>query len=152
MLKTSKSTKFTTKSRKGGVGVGGNGNGDGGNDSSHNNKYSPCSSGRAHQQTHQLVQPRLWSSITRLIEEGVVLLVSQSKSRRIVKKSEKPQRPEKLQRSLVWRNIYRSTNHPSIVYKKLELPLELLAVFRALLLGPEAFSIPRLEQLPTWQS
>ena len=29
-----------------------------------------------------------------------------SKSRRIVKKSEKPQRPERLKRSLVWRNVY----------------------------------------------
>ena len=31
---------------------------------------------------------------------------SKSKSQRIVKKSEKPQRPEKLQKSSVWRNVY----------------------------------------------
>ena len=37
-----------------------------------------------------------------------------SKSRRIIKKSEKPQRPEKLQRSSVRKNVYRSTNLPSI--------------------------------------
>ena len=36
-----------------------------------------------------------------------------SKSRRIIKKSKKPQRPEKLQRSSVWRNVYRSTDPPS---------------------------------------
>ena len=35
------------------------------------------------------------------------------KSRKIVKKSEKPQRSEKLQRSLVQRNIYQSTDSPS---------------------------------------
>ena len=49
---------------------------------------------------------------------------SKSKSRRIVKKSEKPQRPEKLQRSSVRRNVYGSTDPPSR-YKKLKLPLEL---------------------------
>ena len=48
-----------------------------------------------------------------------------SKSRRIIKKSEKPQRPEKLQRSSVRRNVYRSTDPPSIRYEELELPLEL---------------------------
>ena len=37
-----------------------------------------------------------------------------SKGQRIVKKSEKPQRPEKLQRSLVWRNVYQSTD-PSLI-------------------------------------
>ena len=47
-----------------------------------------------------------------------------SKSRRIVKKSEKPQRPEKLQRSSIRRNVYRSIDPPSR-YKELELPLEL---------------------------
>ena len=36
-----------------------------------------------------------------------------SKGRRIVKKSEKPQRPEKLQRSLARKNIYQSTGPPS---------------------------------------
>ena len=43
-----------------------------------------------------------------------------SKSQRIVKKSEKPQRPEKLQRSSVRRNVYRSTDPPSIRYEELE--------------------------------
>ena len=41
-------------------------------------------------------------------DETVVDLSKSSKSRKIVKKSEKPQRPEKLQRSLVQRNL--STN------------------------------------------
>ena len=47
-----------------------------------------------------------------------------SKGRRIVKKSEKSQRPERLQRSSVRRNVYRSTDPPSIRYEELELPLE----------------------------
>ena len=46
-----------------------------------------------------------------------------SKGRRIVKKSEKPQRLEKLQRSSVRRNVYRDTDPPSI--EELELPLKL---------------------------
>ena len=41
-------------------------------------------------------------------------------------KVEKPQRPEKSQRSSVRRNVYRSTNPPSIHrYEELELTLEL---------------------------
>ena len=56
---------------------------------------------------------------------GVGKLVKKlSKGRKIVKKSEKPQRPEKLQRSSVWKNVYQSTNLPSIRYKELELPLQ----------------------------
>ena len=48
-----------------------------------------------------------------------------SESQRIIKKkSEKPQKPEKLQRSSVWRNVYQSTDPPSIRYKELELTLE----------------------------
>ena len=43
-----------------------------------------------------------------------------SGSQRIVKKSEKPQRPEKSQRSSVRRNVYRSTDPPSIRYEELE--------------------------------
>ena len=47
-----------------------------------------------------------------------------SKGRRIVKKSEKSQRPEKLQRSLVRRNVYRSIDLPSIRYKEFKLLLD----------------------------
>ena len=36
-----------------------------------------------------------------------------SNGRRIIKESKKPQKPEKLQRSSVWRNVYRGTNPPS---------------------------------------
>ena len=36
-----------------------------------------------------------------------------SKGRKIVKKSVKPQRPEKLQRLSVWRIVYQGTNCPS---------------------------------------
>ena len=60
-----------------------------------------------HQRTHQLVRPGLWSGMIRLMEVGVVLLASQSKSRQKVEKSwkvEQPQRPEKSQRSSVRRN------------------------------------------------
>ena len=48
-----------------------------------------------------------------------------SKGQIIVKKSEKPQRPEKLQRSSVRRNVYQSTDPPSIGNEELELLLQL---------------------------
>ena len=125
MLKTSRSTESTTRPGKGKVGVGGDSGGDGSDDGSHDDEHSPRGSGRAHQRIHQLVRPGLWSSMMSLMEVGVVLLVSRSKSRRIVKKSERPPRPEKLQRSSVWKNVYRSTNPPSIGNEELELPLKL---------------------------
>ena len=110
MLKTSESTESTTRPGKGGVGVGGDGNGVGGDDGGYDDEYSPQSSRQAHHQTHQLIRLGLWSSMMRLMEVRVVLLASWSKSRRIVKKSEKPQTPEKLQRSSVRKNVYRSTD------------------------------------------
>ena len=124
MLKTSGSTESTIRPGKGGVGVGGDGGSDGGDDGGCDDEHPPRGSGRAHQRTYQLVQPGLWPSMMRLMEVGVVLLASRSKSRRIVKKSEKPQRPEESQRSSVRRNVYRSTDSPSIRYEELELPLE----------------------------
>ena len=89
MLKTLGSTESTTRPRKGGVGVGGDGDGVGGDDGGHDDEYSPRGSGRAYQQTHQLIRSGLWSSMMRLMEVGVVLLASWSKSRRIVKKVRK---------------------------------------------------------------
>ena len=89
MLKTSGSTESTTRPGKGGVGVGGDGGGDGGDDGGHDDEHSPRGSGRAHQQTHQLVRPGLWSSMMRLMEVGVVLLASRSKSRQKVEESSK---------------------------------------------------------------
>ena len=64
-----------------------------------------------------------------------------SKIRRIVKKSEKLQRPKKLQKSLVRRNVYRSTNLPSIRYKELKLPLEFWQFFRTLFAGTRRSSL-----------
>ena len=72
ILKTSESTESITWLRKRGVGVGDNGNddsdSDGGDDGDHGDEHSPQGSGQAHLQTHQLIQPGLWSSIMRLIE------------------------------------------------------------------------------------
>ena len=83
----------------------------------------------AHQRTHQLAQSRLW-----LIMMGLMVVVpSRSKSRQKVEKLskvEKPQRPKKLQRLSVRRNVYQSTNPPSIGYEELELPLELWQFFK----------------------
>ena len=114
MLKTLRSTESTTRPGKGGVGV----DDDSGDDSGHDIEHSPRGLGRAYQRTHQLVRPGLWLNMMRLIEVGVVLLVSRSKSRqkslRIAKKFEKPQRPEKLQRSSVRKNVYQSTNPPEL--------------------------------------
>ena len=61
--------------------------------------------------------------------DETVVDLSKSKSWRIVKMSEKPQRPEKLQRSSVWRNVYRSTDLSLIWYK------ELLALLKPLRSG-----------------
>ena len=64
------------------------------------------------------------------------------KSRKIVKEPEKLQRYEKFAKPPVQRNIYRSTDPPSIRYKELENSDSFSSSF---LLGSEAFSIPRLE-------
>ena len=149
MLKTSGSTDSTIRPRKGGVGVGG----DGGEDGGHDDEHSPRGLGRVHQRIHQLVRPRLWSSMMRLMEVGVVLSKScQKKSWRIVKKSEKPQRPEKLQRSSIQRNVYQSTDPLSIRYEELELSLKLWQFFELFLLGSGALSIPISDRLSTRQS
>ena len=112
-MKTSGSTEPITRPKKGGVGIGGDGGGDGG----HDDELSPRGSGRAHQWTHQLVRPRLWSSMMRLMELGVVLLTNRSKSWPKVEelsKVEKPQKPKESQRSSVWENVYQSTGFPSM--------------------------------------
>ena len=83
------------------------------------------------------------------VDDSVGKLVKKSsQGRRIVKKSEKPQRPKKLQRLSVWRNIYRSTNPLSIKYEELELPLEFKQFFKLFLLSPGTLLIPHLERLP----
>ena len=129
MLKTSGSTESTTRPGKGRVGVGGDSGGDGGDDGSHDDEHSPRGSERAHQRTHQLVRPGLWPSMMRLMEVGVVLLASRSKSRQKVEESSKSPKSLKglknLQRPSVRRNVYRSTDPPSIENEELELPLQL---------------------------
>ena len=57
-----------------------------------------------------------------------------------------------LQRPSVRRNVYRSTDPPSIRYEELELPLEFWQFFELFLLGPGALSIPFSNRLPTRQS
>ena len=129
MLKISRSTESTTRPEKGGVGVGGDGDDGGGDDGGDD-------SGNDGVITSMLRMSSSTDSSTSAtqivvdydgVDGGVVgkSVKKSSKSRRIVKKSEKSQRPERLQRSLVWRNVYRSTNPPSIRYEELELPLEL---------------------------
>ena len=56
-------------------------------------------------------------------------------------KVKKPQRPKKLQKSLVRRNDFQSTDLTSIWYKELELLLEFWQFSGLFLLGPGAFSI-----------
>ena len=97
---------------------------------------------KAHQRTHQLVRPGLRSSIMRLMEVRVVLLASLvkklSKSRKIVKESKSFKGLKNLQRPLVRRNVYQSTNPPSIRYEELKLPLKLWQFFELFLLGPKS--------------
>ena len=61
-----------------------------------------------------------------------------SKNRRIVKKSKKPQRLEKLQRSSVWRNVHQSPNLWLIWHKELELPLNLWLFFKLFFARPRS--------------
>ena len=57
------------------------------------------------------------------VGNGGKLVEKLSKSRRIVKKSKKPQRLKKLERSWVRRNVYQNTDLPSIEDLKLLLEL-----------------------------
>ena len=86
------------------------------------------------------------------MEVGVVLLASRSKSRQIVEESSKSSKSLKglknLQRPSVRRNVYRSTDPPSIGNEELEPPLQLWLF----LLGLGALSIPFFNRLPTRQS
>ena len=59
MLKTSGSTESITRPGKDGVGVDDDSNGVGGDDGDHDDEYSPQGSGRAYQQTHQLIRAGL---------------------------------------------------------------------------------------------
>ena len=81
-----------------------------------------------HQWTHQLVRPGLRSSMMRLM-----LVANWSKSCQEVEKSSKSPKSlkglKKLQRPLVRRNVYQSTNSPSIKYKELKLSLKVWQFF-----------------------
>ena len=105
MLKTSGSTESTTRPGKGGVGVGGDGG------ETLTSMLGTSSSTSA-----------AWITVKYYeVDGGGGKSVEKSSgSQRIVKKSEKPQRPEKSQRSSVRRNVYRSTDPPSIRYEELE--------------------------------
>ena len=92
----------------------------------------PRCSRRAHQRTHQLARPGLRSSMMKLM----MVMVSWSKS---CQKVEKPQRLEKSQRLSVQRNVYRSTDPPSIRYEELELLIKALSVFSSSFAGPRSF-------------
>ena len=87
MLKTLGSTESITRPGKGGVVVGCDGDGDGGDDGGHNDEHLPRGSGQVHQRTHQLVRPGLWSSMMRLMEVGVALLII---CRKVEKASKSP--------------------------------------------------------------
>ena len=101
MLKTSGSTESTTRPRKGRVGVGG----DGGETLISRLRTSISTDSSTKTTQIAIEYDRVDGSVGKSAEEL-------SKSQRIIKKSEKPQRPEKLQKSLVWKNIYRSTDLP----------------------------------------
>ena len=93
-----------------------------------------------YQQTHQLV----------------VLVASRSKNCQKVEESSKNPKNlndlKNLQKPLVWRNIYQSTDPPPIRYKELELLLEFRQFFELLLLGPDTLSILLSNWLSTKQT
>ena len=154
MLKTSGSTESITRSGKDGVGIGGNGgadgSGDSGDDGGYDDKHLPRDSEQAHQRTHQLVRPGLWSCMMRLIEIRVMLLASRSKgrpkSRRIVK-SQKTSKAWRVAKVIGLGE--RLSKHQSSINEELELPWKLWQFFKLLLLGPEALSIPLSDRLST---
>ena len=117
MLKTLGSDKSTTRPKKGGVGVRGNGGDNGGYDDEH----SPRGSRQVYQRTHQLVRPKLWSSMMRLTEVGVMLLKSCQKIEEL-SKVEKPQKTWKVAKVIGLEK--RLPKHRSSV-EEFELPLEL---------------------------
>ena len=98
--------------------------------------------------THRLARPRLWSSMMGLMEVGVVLVASRSKSCRKVKKLSKSPKNlkglKKLRRPPVRRNVYQSTDPLSVHRYELGLPSDLLS--------PRALSIPPPHQLSTRQN
>ena len=85
---------------------------------------------------------RLFEMVVELMKQLWTRLSRQKVKK--LSKVEKPQSLKKLQRSLVWRNVYQNTNPPSICYKKLELLSGSL--------NPGALSISLSNQLSTRQS
>ena len=79
--------------------------------------------------THQLVRPRLWSNMKRLMEVRVVLLESRSKiCQKVVKKSRNHQRVQRLQGSEKFAKAIGLEEHLAkhqFSVKELELLLEL---------------------------
>ena len=150
MLKISGTTESTTRPRKGWVGVGHDGGGDCGDDGGHNDEYSPRGSGREHQWICQLARPRLWLNMMGLmveVSDAVGKSIKKlSKSRRIVKKSKKPQRSEKFAKTIGSKE--RLLKHQSSVNWKQRTRTSVTALwqfFELFLLGPGALSISRLE-------
>ena len=102
MLKTSESIKSTTRPGKGGVGVGSNGG------ETLTSRLRTSSSTSSSTST-----TRITVKYDKVDAGGGKSVEKSLGSQRIVKKSKKRQRPEKLQKSLVWRNVYQSTDPPS---------------------------------------
>ena len=151
MLKTSGTTESTTRPGKGGVGVGGDGRAerdgvdDGGGCSGDSDiqvfirllstfhprvQQDPFGATSSMLRTSSSTDSS--TSATQIAVEydgvdggGGQLVEKSSKSRRIVKESKSFKGLKNLQRPSVRRNVYRSTDPPSIRYEELELPLEL---------------------------
>ena len=176
ILKTSKSTESTTRPEKSEVGFGDDGgncshdDGDGCN-GDFNWKFafynilglamlcwyssvypaltSPQYLGQAYQRIYQLVWPRLWLSLMRLMLVVVVIVASRSKSGGIVKKPKKSQRSKKIARAISLEECL--PKHQSSVNWRTRAFIRALTIFRALLLGPRALSISLLDWLSTRQ-
>ena len=133
MLKTLESTKSTIKPGKGGVGVGGDGN------ETLTLRLKTSSSTDSLTSAAQIVV-----EFNRVdAGDGAVgkLVKNLSKSRKIVKESKSFKSLKNLQRPLVWRNVYQSTNLLSLKYQK----LKFWQFFKLFLLGSRALLMLRLE-------
>ena len=93
-----------------------------------------------HQQIHQLARPRLRSSMMRLMEAGVVLLASRSKSRQKVEELSKSLKNLKGLKSCKGHQFKRTfTKAPILYQQRTQASVEVLTIFCTLFAGLRSY-------------